>query len=313
MWQTWCLSPLLFCNRLSSLFITYVSVTIVLVVSDFWLYTESCFYEHCWCCHYPATCVSHFLWHMSRWNYLCQALVWYLIVLINKQKKKPSALWIIIHCASKSIHCYNFVFCVHYDTYTVYLKFRSVLRLYCLKTALWSILVLWGQCIYRGADKSLARPGKKKATFPAFYGTWRFITTFTTVHHLSLLYPNQSIPLPITLLTGAASFLPGQAEDLSAPRFVYVMHVSWFAFQISPNLQVIYNSKSHCCFIYPFHMSNSWFYIQQFQKRILILWVYKYIQETLYINVVLNCYIEMLFFCKHNTWLGPQTLTMGSL
>ena len=25
---------------------------------------------------------------------------------------------------------------------------------------------------YRGADKSLARPGKKQATFPAFYGTW---------------------------------------------------------------------------------------------------------------------------------------------
>ena len=38
----------------------------------------------------------------------------------------------------------------------------------------------------RGADKSLARSGRKQATFPAFYGTWRFITTFTTVHHLSL-------------------------------------------------------------------------------------------------------------------------------
>ena len=40
--------------------------------------------------------------------------------------------------------------------------------------------------LYRGADKSLARPGRKQATFPTFYGTWRFITTFTTVHHLSL-------------------------------------------------------------------------------------------------------------------------------
>ena len=39
---------------------------------------------------------------------------------------------------------------------------------------------------YMGADKSLARPGRKQATFPTFYGTWRFITTFTTVHHLSL-------------------------------------------------------------------------------------------------------------------------------
>ena len=34
--------------------------------------------------------------------------------------------------------------------------------------------------IYRGADKYLARPGRKQATFPAFYGTRRFITTFTS-------------------------------------------------------------------------------------------------------------------------------------
>ena len=40
--------------------------------------------------------------------------------------------------------------------------------------------------LYRGADKSLALPGRKQATFPAFYGTWNFITTFTRVHHLSL-------------------------------------------------------------------------------------------------------------------------------
>jgi len=39
---------------------------------------------------------------------------------------------------------------------------------------------------YRSADKSLARPGRKQATFSAFCESWRFITTFTTVHHLSL-------------------------------------------------------------------------------------------------------------------------------
>ena len=44
----------------------------------------------------------------------------------------------------------------------------------------------FGRMIYTGADNSLARPGRKQATFPAFYGTWRFITTFTTVHNLSL-------------------------------------------------------------------------------------------------------------------------------
>jgi len=70
-----------------------------------------------------------------------------------------------------------------------------------------------------GADKSLARPGRKQATFPSFYGTWKFITTITRVHHVSLPMPNQSIPLPITLLTGAAGFLPGQAKDLSARRY----------------------------------------------------------------------------------------------
>ena len=73
-----------------------------------------------------------------------------------------------------------------------------------------------------GADKSLARPGRKQAIFPASYGTWRFVTTFTTVHHLSLTEPNQSISLPITLLTGAACFLPGRAKDLSAPLYYFV-------------------------------------------------------------------------------------------
>jgi hypothetical protein len=68
---------------------------------------------------------------------------------------------------------------------------------------------------YRGADKSSAQPGRKQASFPAFYGTWRFITTITTVHHLPTL-GNQFIPLSITLLTDSAFFLPGRAKDLSA-------------------------------------------------------------------------------------------------
>ena len=38
-----------------------------------------------------------------------------------------------------------------------------------------------------GADRSLARPGRKQATFLAFCVTSRFVTTFTAVHHLSLL------------------------------------------------------------------------------------------------------------------------------
>jgi len=38
----------------------------------------------------------------------------------------------------------------------------------------------------KGAEKSLDRPGRKQAPYPAFYGTWMFITTFTRFHHLSL-------------------------------------------------------------------------------------------------------------------------------
>ena len=71
---------------------------------------------------------------------------------------------------------------------------------------IWKVCEFQFEDKYWGADKSLARSGRKRATFPAFYGTWRFITTFTTVHHLTLPKSNQSIPLPITLLTGAAFF-----------------------------------------------------------------------------------------------------------
>ena len=71
------------------------------------------------------------------------------------------------------------------------------------------------------ADKSLARPGKKQATFPAFYGTWRFITTFTTVHHLSPTLSKSIHSSAHHTLTGAACFLPGRAKDLTVPRYVF--------------------------------------------------------------------------------------------
>jgi len=53
----------------------------------------------------------------------------------------------------------------------------------CAKTTLLSRQELK---LYSGADKSLAWPGRKQATFPTFCGTCRFITTFTIVHYLSL-------------------------------------------------------------------------------------------------------------------------------
>jgi len=85
----------------------------------------------------------------------------------------------------------------------------------CKKKVLTSFFDFW--LFLRGADKSLTRPRRKEATFSAFYGTWSFITTFTKVQHVSLPKPKQSILLPITLWLGAAGFLPGRANDLSAP------------------------------------------------------------------------------------------------
>jgi len=110
---------------------------------------------------------------------------------------------------------------------------------------------------------SLARPGLKQATFPAFCGTWRFITTLTTVHHLSQPEPNHSIPLPITLLTGAACFLPGLDKDLSATRYVTLHYLSHDRFNWScptfpsttfQNLQGISVCSSSCklyCLVFP--------------------------------------------------------------
>ena len=46
--------------------------------------------------------------------------------------------------------------------------------------------VLLHTATFCGVDTSLAQPGRKQATFPTFYGPWRFITTFTRVHRLSL-------------------------------------------------------------------------------------------------------------------------------
>ena len=86
---------------------------------------------------------------------------------------------------------------------------------------------------YKGADKSLSRRG------PEFYGTHTFITTFTTVHHLSLHWPNQPIPLPITLLTGAACVIPGRVKDLSAPGTIYTTKLA-----VTHNYQILTTNQT---------------------------------------------------------------------
>jgi len=59
---------------------------------------------------------------------------------------------------------------------------ESASRLYSTLTTHFNITT----SLCRGADKSLARPERNQATFPAFYDTWRFIAMFTTAHHLSV-------------------------------------------------------------------------------------------------------------------------------
>jgi hypothetical protein len=95
------------------------------------------------------------------------------------------------------------------------------------------------------AGKSLGRQGWKQATFLAFYGTWRFITTFTRDHHLSLPLPNQSIPLLITLLTEAGCFLPGWAKDLSAPRYRHMPDINHYSLRTFSCMPVTVNLKIH--------------------------------------------------------------------
>ena len=103
---------------------------------------------------------------------------------------------------------------------------------------------------YRRCSSS-ARPGRKQATFPAFYGTCRFITAFTTAHQLSLPQPNQSIPLPIKMLTVTVCFLPGWAKDLSAPR-LQVTRIKAQKFNsnskiLNTNQMTVYLISMHCC------------------------------------------------------------------
>ena len=66
---------------------------------------------------------------------------------------------------------------------------------------------------------SLARTGRRQATFSAFYATCRIITASTIAQQLSLPLPNQSISLPIRNLRVAACLVSGQAKYLSAPEY----------------------------------------------------------------------------------------------
>ena len=78
--------------------------------------------------------------------------------------------------------------------------------------------------IYRGADKSLARPGRKQVNVSVR-------TALISLGALSCRKPNlMTTRVPILLKSRAsltcfrACFLPGRAKDLSALRYRYAPH-----------------------------------------------------------------------------------------
>jgi len=76
------------------------------------------------------------------------------------------------------------------------LNFCKIILWFCCRSDLFSCFVV--ALYYRGADKSLARPGRKQVTFPAFYGTWRFITTFTRYVYFIIQFRQHNIKVKAT-------------------------------------------------------------------------------------------------------------------
>ena len=67
--------------------------------------------------------------------------------------------------------CARFVKCGCFGNMCTCIYCVFVLFVFCffIVSYMYTLFLLF--CLYRGADKSLARPGRKEATFPAFCGT----------------------------------------------------------------------------------------------------------------------------------------------
>ena len=76
---------------------------------------------------------------------------------------------------------------------------------------------------YRGADKSLARPGRKQARKPR-QGRARFQQHRDASCYQVFFSPQGKAPKEIHAIQTEtlACFLPGRAEDLSAPLYVFL-------------------------------------------------------------------------------------------
>ena len=83
----------------------------------------------------------------------------------------------------------------------------------------WLLLLLWLLLLYQGADKSLARPGRKQ-TWKHVRDTWIFnnIETQAVIKFL-LLQGKTPKEIHDILTETLACFLPGRAKDLTAPLY----------------------------------------------------------------------------------------------
>jgi len=126
----------------------------------------------------PFLCPSHF-WQAQ--------LVSFLVGLRTYQHPCISAIITLCTYYKANYTIYNVFVFVGEILCTLWTRCHRQKQKHCiLYRLLYNKCTMWRWPICRGADPSLARPGKKHATFPAFYGTWRFFTTFTRVCHLSI-------------------------------------------------------------------------------------------------------------------------------
>jgi len=92
---------------------------------------------------------------------------------------------------------------------------------------------------YRGADKFLAKPGRKQANVCVrmawiSFGALPCSKSNLMTAHVSMLLKSRG-----SLTCFQACFLPGRAKDLSAPRYIVLLYLITIDFRFRPHLRVV--------------------------------------------------------------------------
>jgi hypothetical protein len=82
-----------------------------------------------------------------------------------------------------------------------------------------------GEVLYRGAHKSLARPGKKQANVSDRMARISFRALPCRKNNLMAARVSMSLKSRASLACFRACFLPGRAKDLSAPRYLFLLQI----------------------------------------------------------------------------------------